>query len=659
MTGALVLAFAAGTVATVNPCGFALLPAYLGRRLAAEGGERARGRAVAGALLVGAATTGGFVVVFALVGTGIALGARFLTAALPWAGLAIGLALAAAGLAVLAGKHIGIRLPLPGGHARPGLRGDLVFGIGYGTASLSCALPVFLVATGTALTGGLAVSVLAFCAYAAGMGAVLTALALAAALAREGLARTLRRTLPYVERASGALLVLAGGYVVYYWAFALRGGARGPIDAGAAVSSRLGGWLAAADAQLAAAVLVAALATLVLATLMWRLWLRRLSNVRVGWVVGALLVPAALSGAAFALADRGGVRAPLERSQLRGFLEPSVAAPPFALTDQNRRVVQLAALRGRPVVLAFVYSHCREICPLTAERIRSAQRLLSADSGKVAWLAVSVDPRSDTAASVRAFSRRHGLLGRWRYLFRPRRRVLATLKAYGIQPQLTEQSSVQAPFQQHGAYISLLDGAGRRVESFTGQTLTAVDLAHDLRLLLASSGLAPQSLSIPPAKPRAVVSGKARPVPLSRPQASLRGGVLSLSGSDLASGRPIRLDAYRGKPVVVNVWASWCAGCAAEAPALAAFARAHPEAELIGVDVEDTQSAGRAFVRRFALPYPSVFDAAGATTIALEVKGLPTTIFLDRDHRVVTRIVGESDRAGFERGLRGAERGQP
>lgn len=307
MTAALTLAFAAGTVATVNPCGFALLPAYLARRLAPAAGERSRAVALAQALLVGVATTGGFTAVFALVGAAIALGARFLTAVLPWAGLAIGVALAAAGVAVLAGSHLAVRLPLRRVRSQAGLRGDFVFGVGYGTASLSCALPVFLAAAGTALTGGLAVSVLAFCAYAAGMGAVLTALAVAAALAREGMARTLRRTLPYVERASGGLLLLAGAYVVYYWAFALRGGARAPIDMGGALSTRLGSWLGSSTGQAAAATVLAALVAVAVGMLARRLRPQRPR--RLGWLAAGLLVPALLAGAALAFAGRAGAGA--------------------------------------------------------------------------------------------------------------------------------------------------------------------------------------------------------------------------------------------------------------------------------------------------------------------------------------------------------------
>jgi len=112
VTGSTVsFAFVAGTVATVNPCGFALLPAYLARRVGAEDGTRKSADAVSRALVVGAVTTAGFMLVFGTIGTAIGLGARELTHALPWAGLVIGVALVLAGAAVLAGGHLRLRLP--------------------------------------------------------------------------------------------------------------------------------------------------------------------------------------------------------------------------------------------------------------------------------------------------------------------------------------------------------------------------------------------------------------------------------------------------------------------------------------------------------------------------------------------------------------------
>jgi len=273
-------AFVAGTVATVNPCGFALLPAYLARRVGVEDGARPSADAVSRALLVGGVTTAGFMLVFGTIGTAIGLGARELTRALPWAGLAIGVALVLAGAAVLVGGDLRLRLPqLPARRAGGGLRGDVLFGIGYGTASLSCTLPIFLAATGSAVTGSLAGSALSFLAYAAGMGTILTALAIAAALSQHGLARALRRLVPYVNRASGALLLLAGGYVVYYWAFFLwpgsdtRTSGRSLINRGESFSSQAATWLGSDTGQTVATAVLAALAALV-AWALWR-WLFR------------------------------------------------------------------------------------------------------------------------------------------------------------------------------------------------------------------------------------------------------------------------------------------------------------------------------------------------------------------------------------------------
>lgn len=263
--GTVSFAFVAGTVATVNPCGFALLPAYLARRVGAEDGSRRGADAVGRALLVGGVTTAGFMLVFGTIGTAIGLGARELTRTLPWAGLVIGVALVLAGAAVLAGGHLRLRLPQLSRGPRGGLRGDVLFGIGYGTASLSCTLPIFLAATGGAVTGSLAGSALSFLAYAAGMGTILTALAVAAALSQQGLALALRRLVPYVNRASGALLLLAGAYVVYYWAFFLlpgsdtRTGGRSLIDRGELLSSQVATWLSSSGGQTAAATLLAAL----------------------------------------------------------------------------------------------------------------------------------------------------------------------------------------------------------------------------------------------------------------------------------------------------------------------------------------------------------------------------------------------------------------
>lgn len=226
------IALAAGMLAVLNPCGFALLPGYVAMLVAEEpdtpggtGGPDSPGRqaplsrALGRALATTAAMTGGFVAVFglfALVAVPLALS---LERYLPWATVAIGLLLAALGVWLLTGRSLavpGIRAPSPGRPARSA-RWAAVYGTAYATASLSCTVAPFLAVMASATaTGGAAGAVGVFAAYAAGMALVVAVLTVATALARQGIAARMRRALPYINRASGALLLLAGAYVAYY-----------------------------------------------------------------------------------------------------------------------------------------------------------------------------------------------------------------------------------------------------------------------------------------------------------------------------------------------------------------------------------------------------------------------------------------------------------
>jgi thiol-disulfide isomerase/thioredoxin len=125
-----------------------------------------------------------------------------------------------------------------------------------------------------------------------------------------------------------------------------------------------------------------------------------------------------------------------------------------------------------------------------------------------------------------------------------------------------------------------------------------------------------------------------------------------LAGTDVVTGKRLSLADYSGRVVVVNVWGAWCGGCITEAPAVARFVRRHPRVAVLGIDSEDSRSAARAFYRRYGLHHPSIFDPQGVLARRLGLQGLPTTLFLDRRHRVVARVVGAGTLPGFERALR-------
>jgi thiol-disulfide isomerase/thioredoxin len=129
-----------------------------------------------------------------------------------------------------------------------------------------------------------------------------------------------------------------------------------------------------------------------------------------------------------------------------------------------------------------------------------------------------------------------------------------------------------------------------------------------------------------------------------------------LRGVDPITGKDVSLADFRGKPVVVNVWASWCPGCNEEAADLRRFAAAHPEAVVLGIDFQDTKAGAKDFYRRWGWTHPSIWDVSGTMTGALGLQGLPTTYFLTADHRIAAQVVGASDFAGFEQGLEAAQR---
>lgn len=210
-------AFSAGLVAAFNPCGFTMLPAYVGYFLGAEG-ERTEGAGVLRALGVAAVVTAGFVAVFGIAGLLVVNVSRGIQDALPWLTVLIGLALIPLGIAMLRGFEPKLSIPrMQRGTSGRGLDSMFLFGVSYAVVSLSCTLPVFLAATATTFrTADLASGLAVFVTYGLGMGLVLVVLTLALALARQGVVGRMRRLLPYVNQVSGALLAVAGLYVAYY-----------------------------------------------------------------------------------------------------------------------------------------------------------------------------------------------------------------------------------------------------------------------------------------------------------------------------------------------------------------------------------------------------------------------------------------------------------
>lgn len=215
-----VLALTAGMLAAVNPCGFALLPAYLSLLVAGE----STGDTVRRALASTAAMTAGFVAVFGAFGLAVAPVAGWIQERLPWVTVGLGVLLIALGAWLAAGRS----LPTPWrGPQAPELRRTLpsmaLFGAAYAAASLSCTIGPFLaIVVASMRAGSTGAGVGLFLAYAAGMGLAVGAAALAVGLLRSSLIRAVRRAGTAISRLGGVLLLLAGAYVAYYGWYEIR-----------------------------------------------------------------------------------------------------------------------------------------------------------------------------------------------------------------------------------------------------------------------------------------------------------------------------------------------------------------------------------------------------------------------------------------------------
>jgi protein SCO1/2 len=160
---------------------------------------------------------------------------------------------------------------------------------------------------------------------------------------------------------------------------------------------------------------------------------------------------------------------------------PGIPPADFTLRDQDGRPAALAAYRGQPVIVTFMYSTCKDTCPLMADQIRGALDELGHD---VPTLAVSVDPAGDTPLNTKRFLARHGLTGRARFLLGTRAQLAPVWRAYGIRPQTNSDA--------HSAYVLLIDKRGRQRVAFPASELTPEGLAHDVKALQAEQIRSPR-----------------------------------------------------------------------------------------------------------------------------------------------------------------------
>lgn len=188
-----------------------------------------------------------------------------------------------------------------------------------------------------------------------------------------------------------------------------------------------------------------------------------------------IVAVAALAAVVLAASGESGPDEAATSSHFQGAVLPAgLRAPEIGLEDEDGERVRMADLRGEPVVITFLYSHCEDTCPAQAQQVKGALDELGQD---VPALAISVDPENDTADSAALFLNKQRMTGRMRFVLGSRAQLARIWDGYGIEPQVDDLD--------HTARIVLVDPMGVQRVGYPLDKVTPEGIAHDLRLLAA------------------------------------------------------------------------------------------------------------------------------------------------------------------------------
>ncbi len=167
------------------------------------------------------------------------------------------------------------------------------------------------------------------------------------------------------------------------------------------------------------------------------------------------------------------------QSGLQGTDLGSIAAPDFRLKDQFGKPISLSQFQGKPVVLTFLYTHCPDVCPLTADKLHVAMQNLGKDVQQVAVLAVSMDPKGDTAAAAQNFSRIHKLGDYFHFLIGTHDELAPVWASYSV----NAQAATSAGIVSHSTAIYVIDKQGHE-RVLLDNDFSSAQATTDLKILL-------------------------------------------------------------------------------------------------------------------------------------------------------------------------------
>ena len=188
-----------------------------------------------------------------------------------------------------------------------------------------------------------------------------------------------------------------------------------------------------------------------------------------------LLLGAVLVGCGSNFRSRGATTA----SAFDGLtLQPPRPAPALALRDYTGHAVDLAALRGKVVLVTFVYAHCPDVCPLIVTNLAAARRQLSSEARHLRIIAVTVDPKRDTPNAVKQFLAARRATAAMNYLIGSPKQLLPVWKAWGIAVSTNKYEQTEG----HIAVVFGITPSGKIAVAYPS-SFTPADIVHDVPLL--------------------------------------------------------------------------------------------------------------------------------------------------------------------------------
>ena len=337
-----------------------------------------------------------------------------------------------------------------------------------------------------------------------------------------------------------------------------------------------------------------------------------------------ILIGVVDGGASTASIYVGNESVSLGLSELSGQMK---GMPAFRLIDQFGRPFDNASIAGHDVLVAAFHTTCKEACPLYTGLFLQLQRQLPPS---VLLIEVTTDPAKDSADVLRGYAGRVG--ASWIFLTGDAAAVARFWKPFDV---------VLSTGEVHRSTLALIDAHGY-IRSFY---LGAPDLGGSLPRVLADQ-LNSQGRAL--LNSRGAGWGQAQVLDtlgaiggLSSPSSTGEGQAPDFFLSTL-DGRRVSLSDFRGHPVLINYWATYCAPCRAEMPLLQRMADQYPKLVLLLVDERDSTPAARSFVTELHIHSAVLLDIDGKAADLYRITGLPTTIFVRADGTVEGRYIGQT-----------------